>query len=106
MVQGNMVIETLRGPPEQIAGSIAILILVGSATVSASVMIGKTLPPLLVILKIFLSVEGSVAVMISLKVLHDHIKPRNEILVQRYIEIAGRVLAIIIGIYAVEMILG
>lgn len=104
MLQGNIAIETLRGQPEQIAGSIAMPVLVGPATVSASVMIGKTLSPLMATLGILVSVGGSVGVMIALKFFYDRIKPRNEALIQRYIEIAGRVLAIIIGIYAVEMI--
>jgi small neutral amino acid transporter SnatA (MarC family) len=46
-----------------------------------------------------------VVVVIALKMLHDWVKPRNEGLVQRYIEIAGRVTALIVGIFAVEMIM-
>jgi len=105
ILQGNEAIEILRGPAEHIAGSIAMPILVGPATVSASVMIGKTLPPLLAALGVFVAVGGCVIVIIALKILHDRIKPRYETLVQKYIEIAGRVTAVIIGIYAVEMIM-
>jgi small neutral amino acid transporter SnatA (MarC family) len=105
MLKGNQAIEALRGPPEHIAGSIAMPILVGPATVSASVLMGKTLSPVLAVLGVLVAVGGSVVVVISLKMLHDWVKPRNETLVQRYIEIAGRVTALIVGIYAVEMIM-
>ena len=105
MLKGNEAIEALRGPAEHIAGSIAMPILVGPATISASIIIGKTLSPLMAILGVFVAVGGCVIVIIALKILHDRIKPRNETLVQRYIEIAGRVTALIVGIYAVEMIM-
>ncbi|MDF1526902.1 MAG: MarC family protein [bacterium] len=105
MLKGNEAIEALRGPAEHIAGSIAMPIMVGPATISASVMIGKTLSSFLAVLGILVAVGGSVVVMIVLKMLHDWVKPRNEGLVRRYVEIAGRVMALIVGIYAVEMIM-
>jgi small neutral amino acid transporter SnatA (MarC family) len=105
MLRGNEAIEALRGPAEHIAGSIAMPILVGPATISASVMVGQTLSPLLAVLGVLFAVGICVFVIIALKILHDRIKPRQETLVQRYIEIAGRVMALIVGIYAVEMIM-
>jgi multiple antibiotic resistance protein len=105
MLKGNTAIEVLRGPPEHIAGSIAMPILVGPATVSASVIMGKTLSPHMAVLGVLLAVGGCVVVMIALKKLHDWVKPRNEGLVRRCIEIAGRVMAIIVGIFAIEMIM-
>ena len=105
MLKGNTAIEALRGPPEHIAGSIAMPILVGPATVSASVLMGKTLSRPMAVLGVLVAVMGTVGVVISMKVLHDRVKPRHEGLVQRYIEIAGRVTALIVGIFAVEMIM-
>ncbi|MEJ2450087.1 MAG: MarC family protein [Gammaproteobacteria bacterium] len=40
-----------------------------------------------------------------LKKLHDIVLPRREALVQRYIEIAGRVMALIVGTIAIDMIM-
>jgi len=105
MLHGVETIEALRGPAEHIAGSIAMPILVGPATVSASVILGKRLSPPLAILGVILAVGICVLVIIFLKMLHDWVKPRYETLVQRYMEIAGRVTALIVGIYAVEMIM-
>ena len=47
----------------------------------------------------------SVGVMIALKHLHDWVKPRGGQLVERYIEIAGRLVAFVVGTYAVELIM-
>ena len=105
MLRGVETIEALRGPAEHIAGSIAMPILVGPATVSASVIVGKRLSPMLAIVGVLLAIGACVIVIIALKMIHDWVKPRNEALVQRYIEIAGRVTALIVGIYSVEMIM-
>jgi small neutral amino acid transporter SnatA (MarC family) len=105
MLKGNQTIEALRGPAPEAAGPIAMPILVGPATVSASVIVGESLDPSLATLAVIASVGISVFIMIALKLLHDWVKPRNEILVQRYVEVAGRVLAFIVGIFAIEMIM-
>jgi multiple antibiotic resistance protein len=105
MLKGNQAIVGLRGPTRSAAASIAMPILVGPASVSASVIIGKVLSPLLSILAVMLAVGASIAVMIGLKALHDWVKPRHEKLVQHYIEIGGRLVAFVVGIYAVEMIM-
>jgi small neutral amino acid transporter SnatA (MarC family) len=105
MLRGVETIEALRGPPQHIAGSIAMPILVGPATVSASVIMGNRLSVSSAIAGVLLAVGICVISIIALKMLHDWVKPRHEVLVQRYIEIAGRVTALIVGIYSVEMIM-
>jgi multiple antibiotic resistance protein len=44
-------------------------------------------------------------VVIALKLLHDFVLPRSEPLVNRYIEITGRISALYVGTVAVEMIM-
>lgn len=105
MLRGNQAIEALRGPPEHIAGSIAMPVLVGPATVSASVIVGQQLSRMLAVMAVLTAVAICILVMITMKILHDFVKPRNERLVERYIEIMGRILALIVGIFAVEMIM-
>ena len=46
-----------------------------------------------------------VAVMILLKALHDHARTANACLIQRYIEIAGRITALYVGTVSIEMIM-
>jgi hypothetical protein len=44
-------------------------------------------------------------VLALLKQLHDVVKPRKEAIIQRYIEIAGRVTALVVGTIAIDMIM-
>ncbi|MDP8236792.1 MAG: hypothetical protein P9M08_10455 [Candidatus Erginobacter occultus] len=51
------------------------------------------------------AVAATVLTMLALKLIHDYVRPRREPLIQRYIEIAGRVTALFIGTVSVEMIM-
>ena len=103
---GTEALKGLRGgKPEHIAGSIALPIMIGPGTVSASIIVGNQLSDALAILAIALSLGISVIVMIALKVLHDWVKPRNEKLIERYVEVMGRITALVIGTFSIEMIM-
>lgn len=103
--KGPDAIKNLRGKPEHIAGAIAMPIMIGPGTVSASILAGQQLQPLWAIAAILLAVGLVVITMIGLKKLHDIVRTRNEPLVERYVEVAGRVLALVIGTYSIEMIM-
>ena len=103
--KGTSAIEGLRGEPKNIAASIAMPIMIGPGTISASMIIGKQLPILYAALVITLSVFISIFIMYILKITHDYIKPRKAYLIEQYVEIAGRLAAIVIGIFSIEMIL-
>ncbi len=103
--KGPTTIEILRGESRHLVGAIAMPVLIGPGTLSASVVVGKRLPPLLACSAIFVAMGISVALMIVLKMLHDRALSSRENLVQRYIEIAGRVTALYVGTIAVEMIM-
>jgi multiple antibiotic resistance protein len=102
---GPSAIEILRGESEHLAGAIAMPILIGPGTISASVVIGKRHDPFIACIAVLLAVISSVAIMLLLKSTHDFVRPRRERLVQRYIEIAGRITALYIGTVAVNMIM-
>lgn len=102
---GTEAMRGIRGHPEHIAGSIAMPIMIGPATISASILAGNRLPHLWAIGAIVLAVGLSVLVMVALKRIHDFVRPRNEGLVERYIEIMGRVTALVVGTFSIEMIM-
>jgi multiple antibiotic resistance protein len=102
---GPQAIEILRGESEHLAGAIAMPVLIGPGTISASVIIGKRLDPLMACTAILFAVTISVTIMLLLKLLHDITRPRRERLVQRYIEIIGRITALYVGTVSVEMIM-
>ncbi|MFT5303411.1 MAG: multiple antibiotic resistance protein [Mariniblastus sp.] len=103
--KGTDAIEILRGKSQHLVGAIAMPVLIGPGTLSASVVIGKKLEPLVACCAILLAVGISVSLMLLLKELHDYVSATREELVQRYIEIAGRVTALYVGTVSVEMIM-
>ncbi|NQU36275.1 MAG: MarC family protein [Actinobacteria bacterium] len=103
--RGPAAIEILRGESAHIAGAVAMPVLIGPATISACVVIGKRHEPLAACIVVFGAVALSLLMVILLKAVHDYVRPRNESLVERYIEIAGRITALYVGTVAVEMIM-
>lgn len=103
--KGPDAIRSMRGKPEHIAGAIAMPIMIGPGTVSAAVLAGQQLQPAWAIAAILLAVGSVVVIMVGLKKGHDIVRTRNEPLIERYVEIAGRVVALVIGTYSIEMIM-
>lgn len=105
IVSGVKMIEDLRGPPEYLAGSLAMPFLIGPGTVSASVLIGNHLTVPMAFLAIVCAMVISCLFIMLTKLLFDYVKTRNEAIVQRYLEISGRVAALLVGTIAVDMIM-
>ncbi|MGD9841773.1 MAG: MarC family protein [Steroidobacteraceae bacterium] len=103
--RGPNAIEMLRGHSPNLAGAIAMPVLIGPGTISASVVIGQRHTPLLACTIIFTAVAASIILMLALKKIHDIVRPRSEPLIKRYIEITGRIMALYVGTVAVEMIM-
>ena len=103
--RGPTAIDILRGESQHLAGAIAMPILIGPGTISASVIIGKRHDAIPACGTVLAAVLISIFVMIGLKILHDCVRPKREALVQRYIEIAGRITALFVGTVSVEMIM-
>ena len=103
--RGPAAIEILRGESAHLAGAIAMPVLIGPSTISASVVIGKRHDPLIACAAVVAAVVASLTIVLLLKALHDYVLPRREPLVERYIEIAGRVTALYVGTVAVDMIM-
>src|SRR3990170_4368183 len=101
---GADAMRAMRGQPEHIAGSIAMPFMIGPGTVSASVVVGARLPVPDAVGVIFATLAATVALVAAIKVAHDYLKERNARVVDRYIEIVGRLSALLIGTFAVEMI--
>ena len=102
---GPEAIKKIRGKPEHIAGSIAMPIMIGPGSVSASILAGNKLGGPQAILAIGLALAIAIATMVGLKMLHDFVKQRNEKLIDRYVEIMGRITALVVGTFSIEMIM-
>jgi len=103
--EGNSAIKGLRGESRYIAGSIAMPLMIGPGTISASILAGKRLSQTAAVGAITTAVLACVGIMILLKYMHDYVRSRNAELVQRYMDIAGRVTALVVGTFAIEMIM-
>jgi multiple antibiotic resistance protein len=96
--------RSMRGQPEHVAGSIAMPFMIGPGTVSASVVVGARLPLPNAAAVIFLTLAFTVVLVTAIKIAHDYVKERNARIIDRYMEIVGRLSALLIGTIAVEMI--
>jgi small neutral amino acid transporter SnatA (MarC family) len=101
---GADAVRAMRGKVEHIAGSIAMPFIIGPGTVSASVVAGARLPVVDAVAVIFATLAVTVALVAAIKLAHDYLKDTNARLVDRYVEIVGRISALLIGTFAIEMI--
>lgn len=103
--KGSATIESLRGESKHIAGAIAMPIFIGPGTISYSVIIGERLNKVNAILSIAITVFICVSIIMLLKYLHDKIHTKKEELIEQYIDIAGRVIALLLGTVSIELIM-
>ena len=103
--RGPTAIEILQGQSKHLAGAIAMPVFIGPGTISACIVIGKKHDPLLACTVVLVSVAACAVTLVLLKKLHDIVLPRKEALVQRYVEIAGRVTALVVGTIAIDMMM-
>jgi small neutral amino acid transporter SnatA (MarC family) len=101
---GADAMRMIRGRPEQLAGTIAMPFMIGPGTVSASVVVGARLPILEAMLVIFVTLALTVVLVIAIKFAHDYVKEGHAYVIDRYVEVVGRLSALLIGTIAVEML--
>lgn len=102
---GQDALRQIRGAPEHLAGSIAMPFMIGPGTVSASILAGSRLPLLWACLAIASAILLTVLCVMGLRCLYQVFSERYRTLVNHYIDITGRVSALVIGTIAVDMIL-
>lgn len=103
--KGNASIESLRGESKHIAGAIAMPIFIGPGTISYSVIIGERHNKLSALFAIAITIILCITIILLLKKLHDKIQTKKEELIEQYIDIAGRVIALLIGTISIELIM-
>lgn len=96
--------DLMRASPAALAGSIAVPIMIGPGTVSASVVIGNRLPLAGAAAVIVGTLVLTVALLVLMKALHDRLQHAHAALTDRYIDLVGRMSALLIGTIALDMI--
>lgn len=102
---GKDAISGLRGNSENLAGSVAMPFMIGPGTVSGSVLAGSRLPLGWAVLSIAIAMLAVVVSMACIKAVHDYARKQNQRLVEQYVDIVGRLSALVIGTLAIEMVL-
>lgn len=100
----SALIET-RGEPAHISGAVAMPFMIGPGTVSASIMAGAQQSAVFTVLSITSALGLSYASIVYFKRLFDAVRRKNESLLQRYLEVSGKIIALFTGTYAIEMII-
>ncbi|MCB9095365.1 MAG: MarC family protein [Halobacteriovoraceae bacterium] len=103
--EGNEALTIWREKPDHIVGAIAMPFFIGPGTIMAAIVAGTKLSAKMSILSISIAMISTVMSIVFLKKLYDHLNQKNEKLVQAYINITGRVMALAVGTFAIEMIL-
>ena len=80
-------------------------IMIGPGTVSAAVVIGTRLPLGGAAVVIIGTLILTVSILVAMKVAHDKLKERHAAMTDRYIDLVGRMSALLIGTIAIDMIL-
>lgn len=102
--EGPHAIEMLSGAPVQLASAIAMPFMVGPGTVNAAVLAGSRMHLFSACVSIIAALTATVAILLLLKILHDWVHGRSASVVERYVSIAGRISALVVGTIAVEMV--
>jgi multiple antibiotic resistance protein len=90
---------------DESSAAIAMPLMIGPGTISASVLAGSRLDLGLAFLAIVLALAAAVVSLLVFKYVHDWVRRRHEPLVRRYVEIVGRATALFVGSFAIEMIM-
>jgi len=103
--QGSDAIKAMRGNAKHLSGSIALPFMIGPGTVNASIIAGTRMRFPYSILSILVAMFLSYASLLILKYLLDFISNKKSTLVEKYIDIVGRISALLIGTIAIDMCL-
>jgi len=102
---GGPSVGALHPDAQHLSGAIAMPFIVGPGTISASVLAGTRLEPMMACTAIVLALTLAVVAILAFKLIHDYVRRYNESFLHRYTEVAGRITALFTGSFAVELIM-
>ena len=102
--EGADTIGVMRGAPHHLAGTIAMPFMIGPGTISAAVITGIQLSLWQLVLVIFVTLFLTCSLLILMKYAHDHLQHKHSNYIDLYVDIVGRLAALLIGPIAIDMI--
>lgn len=103
--EGADTIGVTRGAPEHVAGAIAMPFMIGPGTISAAVVTGVQLTVLGAAMVITVTLVISCSLLILMKFAHDNLRTKHSKYIDRYVDIVGRLAALLVGTIAIDMII-
>ncbi|MGX9607976.1 MarC family protein [Acinetobacter sp. T63] len=103
--EGADTIGVMRGAPHHLAGTIAMPFMIGPGTISAAVITGIQLSLWQLVLVIFVTLFLTCSLLILMKYAHDHLQHKHSNYIDLYVDIVGRLAALLIGTIAIDMIM-
>lgn len=103
--EGADTIGVTRGAPEHVAGAIAMPFMIGPGTISAAVVTGVQLSLLSAVMVIGATLFLSCSILILMKFAHDNLRAKHSKYIDRYVDIVGRLSALLVGTIAIDMII-
>ena len=103
--EGADTIGVTRGAPEHVAGASAMPFMIGPGTVSAAVVTGVQLPLVGAFAVIGATLAISCSLLILMKFAHDNLRTKHSKYIDRYVDIVGRLSALLVGTIAIDMII-
>jgi small neutral amino acid transporter SnatA (MarC family) len=104
VLKGADAMRALGGPPGHLAGPLALPLMIGPGTVSASVVLGARLPVPDAVVVIFVALAVAAGLVAAIRFARDALQESSARLLERCVEIGGRVTALLVGTFAVETI--
>ena len=98
-------VESLRPHNKEVSGAIAMPFIVGPGTITVSVLTGSRLEFTAAAGAIALGLGMAIGSILVMKKVYDIVRNRSEVYLSRYMDIAGRVTALLAGTFAIELIL-
>lgn len=103
--EGADTIGVTRGASEHAAGMIAMPFMIGPGTISAAVVTGVHLSLPSAALVISLTLLLSCSILILMKYAHDNLRTKHAKYIDHYVDIVGRLSALLVGTIAIDMII-
>nr|WP_040331416.1 MarC family protein [Acinetobacter rudis] len=103
--EGADTIGATRGSSEHAAGMIAMPFMIGPGTISAAVVTGVQLPLTRAALVIGLTLLVSCSILILMKYAHDNLRTKHAKYIDHYVDIVGRLAALLVGTIAIDMMI-
>lgn len=103
--QGADTVGEIRGDTKNLAGTVAMPFMIGPGTISAAVVTGLKMPIGGAASVIGLTLVCTCSVLILMKLSHDFLRNKHAQYIDYYVEVVGRLSALLVGSIAIDMII-